>query len=82
MGPLFPRAVKLISSLFCVTVGSLPVLGPAPFKCSITPRSSDPDTARKIRAFAAELDPSLTVEDGSVYDAPIKKVLAKREQKS
>ncbi len=58
------------------------MLGPAQFKCAITSRSSDPDTAQKIRAFAKEVDPDLTVEDGSKYDEAIKKVLAKRGAQS
>ncbi|KAJ9611116.1 hypothetical protein H2200_004299 [Cladophialophora chaetospira] len=62
--------------------GSLPVLGPAQFKCRIMPRSSDPETAQKIREFAAKIDQGLIVEDGTVYDEAVKKVLAKRHRKS
>ncbi|OAP58986.1 hypothetical protein AYL99_06283 [Fonsecaea erecta] len=55
------------------TVGGFPVLGPAPFKCRITPRSKD--AANKIRLLADHVDPDLHVEDGSIYDASVKAVL-------
>ncbi|KIY02613.1 uncharacterized protein Z520_01078 [Fonsecaea multimorphosa CBS 102226] len=57
------------------TVGAFPVFGPASFKCRITPRPED--AANKIRLFADHIDPGLRVEDGSIYDASVKAVLAK-----
>ncbi|KIW28517.1 uncharacterized protein PV07_08176 [Cladophialophora immunda] len=57
------------------TVGAFPVLGPAPFKCRITPRSED--VAKKVRLFADHIDTGLHVEDGSIYDASVQAVLAK-----
>ena len=72
--------LTLVALVFIV--GSLPVLGPAPFRCKISPRASDPEIAQNIHAFATKIDPGLTVEDGSVYDEPIKRVLAKRSEKS
>jgi hypothetical protein len=54
----------------------LPILRPAPYKYTITPRSLK--HAEIMRREAKFMDPELKVEDASKYDDQIREVLSRQ----
>ncbi|OCT46787.1 hypothetical protein CLCR_01874 [Cladophialophora carrionii] len=60
-------------------VGGFPVITPALFACSITPRSGR--VAEMIRAEAAIQDASLRVEDAAQYEEQLLRVLQRQQQR-
>ena len=59
-----------------MAVGDFPIIRPAKFACSITPRSEK--KAALIREKASEHDTSLQVEDASQYEDELMRVFEKQ----